>query len=172
MAHYQQRTDVSNDVTKTALAKFSRRPSKFTPERIQQIKDLIARGEKSCEEIAALIGVTVGTLKVTCSKLGISLRRSKLSNGSRTLARPHQAALVQDLMRTNATFTVTVQYKGEQRTTALPLTLAMIGQLALEASSRDLSIGEFAGDIVVEVLKKGILEQVLGSDRGAPTEQF
>jgi len=171
VAHYQQRTDVSNDVTKTVLAKFSRRPSKFTAERIQQIKDLIARGEKS-EEIAALIGVTVGTLKVTCSKLGISLRRSKLSNGSRTLAPPHQAALVQDLMRTNATFTVTVQYKGEQRTTALPLTLAMIGQLALEASSRDLSIGEFAGDIVVEVLKKGILEQVLGSDRGAATEQF
>jgi hypothetical protein len=73
---------------------------------------------------------------------------------------------------TNATFTVTVQYKGEQRTTALPLTLAMIGQLALEASQRDLSIGEFAGDIVVEVLKNGILEQVLGSDRGAATEQF
>ena len=48
----------------------------------------------------------------------------------------------------------------------------MIGQLALEASQRDLSIGEFAGDIVVEVLKNGILEQVLGSDRGAATEQF
>jgi hypothetical protein len=48
----------------------------------------------------------------------------------------------------------------------------MIGQLALEASSRDLSIGEFAGDIVVQVLKKDILEQVLGSDRGAATEQF
>jgi hypothetical protein len=157
---------------KRVAARFRGRPSKFTAERIQQIKDLIARGEKSCEEIAALIGVTVGTLKVTCSKLGISLRRSKLSNGSRTLARPHQAALVQDLMRTNATFTVTVQYKGEQRTTALPLTVAMIGQLALEASSRDLSIGEFAGDIVVQVLKKDILEQVLGSDRGAATEQF
>ena len=159
------------DVTEGALAKSSLRTTKFTPERIQQIKDLIASGT-SCEEIAALIGVTAGTLKVTCSKLGISLRRSKLSNGSRTLTRPDQAVLVQDLMRTNATFTVTVQYKGEQRTTALPLTLAMIGQLALEASSRELSIGEFAGDIVVEVLKKGILEQVLGSDRGAATEQF
>jgi GcrA cell cycle regulator len=159
------------DVTEGALAKSGLRATKFTPERIQQIKDLVVRGT-SCEEIAALIGVTAGTLKVTCSKLGISLRRSKLSNGSRTLARPDQAVLVQDLMRTNATFTVTVQYKGEQRTTALPLTLAMIGQLALEASSRDLSIGEFAGDIVVEVLKDGILEQVLGSDRGAATEQF
>ena len=84
------------DVTEGALAKSSLRATKLTPERIQQIKDLIARGT-SCEEIAALIGATAGTLKVTCSKLGISLRRSKLSNGSRTLAQPDQAVLVQDL---------------------------------------------------------------------------
>jgi DNA-binding NarL/FixJ family response regulator len=56
------------DVTEGALAKSSLRATKFTPERIQQIKDLIASGT-SCEEIAALIGVTAGTLKVTCSKL-------------------------------------------------------------------------------------------------------
>ena len=30
---------------------------------------------KSREEIAELIGVTVGSLQVTCSRLGISLRR-------------------------------------------------------------------------------------------------
>jgi predicted transcriptional regulator len=47
---------------------------KFTPERLQQIRNLIERG-KSREEIAELIGVTVGTLQVTCSRLGISLRR-------------------------------------------------------------------------------------------------
>jgi hypothetical protein len=51
-----------------------RRSSKFTPERIEQIRDLVARG-KSREEIAGLLGVTVGTLQVTCSKRGISLRR-------------------------------------------------------------------------------------------------
>src|SRR5215468_9156534 len=47
---------------------------KFTPERLQQIRNLIERG-KSRGEIAELIGVTVGTLQVTCSRLGISLRR-------------------------------------------------------------------------------------------------
>lgn len=47
---------------------------KFTPERIQQIKNLIERG-KSQGEIAELIGVTVSSLQVTCSKLGISLRQ-------------------------------------------------------------------------------------------------
>ena len=50
------------------------RQIKFTPERIQQIKNLVERG-KSREEIAELIGVTVGSLQVTCSRLGISLRR-------------------------------------------------------------------------------------------------
>ena len=51
-----------------------RRSSKFTPERNEQIRDLVALG-KSREEIAGLLGVTVGTLQVTCSKRGISLRR-------------------------------------------------------------------------------------------------
>ena len=62
------------------------RPIKFTPERIQQIRNLVDRG-KSREEIAELIEVTVGSLQVTCSKLGISLRRPRLDNGIRFLTR-------------------------------------------------------------------------------------
>ena len=54
---------------------------KFTPERIQQIRNLLERG-KSREEIAELIGVTVGSLQVTCSRLGISLRRVVFANGT------------------------------------------------------------------------------------------
>ena len=50
------------------------RQKKFTPERIQQIKNLVERGT-SREQIAELIGVTVGSLQVTCSRLGVSLRR-------------------------------------------------------------------------------------------------
>ena len=49
------------------------RPVKFTLERIQQIKNLVERS-KSREEIAELIGVTVDSLQVTCSRLGVSLR--------------------------------------------------------------------------------------------------
>ena len=62
------------------------RPIKFTPERIQQIGNLVERG-KSREEIAELIEVTVGSLQVTCSKLEISLRRPRLDNGIRLLPR-------------------------------------------------------------------------------------
>jgi hypothetical protein len=57
-----------------------RRPTKFTPERLEQIKDLVARGVDR-EEIARLLGVTVGSLQVTCSRLGISLRRPRVPNG-------------------------------------------------------------------------------------------
>jgi hypothetical protein len=42
-----------------------RRPTKFTPERIEQIKDLVARGVER-EEIAALMG---GYLGITASHL-------------------------------------------------------------------------------------------------------
>ena len=49
------------------------RTMKFTPERIEQIKNLVERGMRR-EEIATIIGVTVGSLQVTCSRLGISLR--------------------------------------------------------------------------------------------------
>jgi hypothetical protein len=62
-------------------------PTKFTPERVQQIRNLVERG-KSREEIAELIGVTLGSLQVTCSRLGISLRRpSRSDNGIRLLPR-------------------------------------------------------------------------------------
>jgi hypothetical protein len=50
---------------------------KFTPERIQQIRNVVEHG-KSREEIAELIGVTVRFLQITCSRFGIGVRRSSL----------------------------------------------------------------------------------------------
>src|SRR3954468_10681083 len=69
---------------------FRGRPIKVTPERIQQIKNLVERG-KSREDIAEPVGVTVGFLAVTCSKIGISLRRRTVNNGV-SLLRPIKAA--------------------------------------------------------------------------------
>ena len=73
------------------LAKFSPqllttrgRPIKFTPERLQQIRNLVERGA-SREEIAEILDVTVGSLQVTCSRVGISLRRPRFDNGVRLL---------------------------------------------------------------------------------------
>ena len=81
-----------NDLTTAPMARLSSQvPArggrrKFTPERIQQIRNLVERG-KSRVEIAELIEVTVGSLQVTCSRLGISLRRPKLDDGIRLLPR-------------------------------------------------------------------------------------
>src|SRR5262249_59546755 len=59
-------------------------------ERLQKIRNVVERG-KSREELAELSGVTVGSLQVTCSRLGISLRRVVFSNGMGLLRRggPH-----------------------------------------------------------------------------------
>src|SRR5499427_2024324 len=88
--------DVGNGEKMTQVAQFITqiptrgRRIKFTAERLEQIRNLVERG-KSREEIAELIGVTVGSLQVTCSKLGISLRRVVFSNGMGLLRRggPH-----------------------------------------------------------------------------------
>src|SRR5215813_13075196 len=67
-----------------------RKRTKFTPENVRQIVNLVERG-KSNDEIANIIGVTVGTLQVTCSKLGISLRRPRFDMGTGMLRRRRQA---------------------------------------------------------------------------------
>ena len=74
----ERKEPMTQQTIQLKTAPFKGRPTKFTPERIQQIKNLVAQG-KSREEIAGLIGVTVGSLQVTCSKLGISLRRPRIN---------------------------------------------------------------------------------------------
>jgi len=97
------------------------RQIKFTPERIDQIKNLVERGKRR-EEIAELIGVTVGSLQVTCSRLGISLRRPIINNGIRPRLKPMttspKPAKAEDLPH----FAISILYRGEERTTELPLT--------------------------------------------------
>jgi hypothetical protein len=166
------------------------RETKFTPERLQQIRNLVERG-KSREEIAELIGVTVGSLQVTCSRLGISLRRPIFDTGTGLLRRgeprsnngmhnpshsgdvPSQpteqqqngaveqaqgATPHQERARTNgpgvANFAIKMQYRGEERTTELPLAQDMIRQLAFEAQFRDMSIGELVGELIKAMMKK------------------
>src|SRR5262249_20530651 len=169
------------------------RPIKFTPERLEQIRNLVERG-KSREEIAELIGVTVGSLQVTCSKLGISLRRVVFSNGMGLLRRggPHngtstdtasrrrgvpvppisgqpqqnsQSGSVEQPQTTTpheerartdemglANLALGMKYRGDERTSELLLTQDMIRQLAFEAQFRNMSIGEFVGELLIHVL--------------------
>jgi len=141
-------------------AKAQRPHRKFTPERIQQIKDLVARGETR-EQIAAIIGVTVGSLQVTCSRLGISLRRPrvKLLPPKPAIAPARTACAARDV---SPAFTLDMKYRGQEHSTEMPFTPEVIGQLALEASFRNQEIGELTKDVLVAVFEKGLIQELLG----------
>ena len=121
------------------------RKVKFTPERIEQIKNLVEHGKRR-EEIAELIGVTVGSLQVTCSRLGISLRRPRLKP---VLTPPSKPAKAADVAR----FAISVRYQGEERTTELPLTQDMISQIAVKAAFRGVPICDLIGDLLMGTLQ-------------------
>jgi hypothetical protein len=70
----------SNTDEREVSSPLTTRAKKFTAERIRQIINLVERG-KSRDEIADILEVTVGSLQVTCSRLGISLKRPKIING-------------------------------------------------------------------------------------------
>ena len=55
-----------------------------------------------------------------------------------------------------ATIAIRMRYRGEERTTELPLTQDMIGRLALEAAFRDVSMGELLSEIIVAVINKDL----------------
>jgi hypothetical protein len=119
-------------------------------------KSTIAR--RACELIATIIGVTVGTLNLSCSRLEISLRRPRV----RLLPPRTAAATAKTAGAATATFTISMTYRGQEQDTALPLTPEMVSQLALEASSRDQKIGELAKDLLEAVTQKGLFQEVLG----------
>ena len=142
-----------------------RRPArKFTPANIQKIKDWVAEGI-SREEIAKSLHVTVGSLQVTCSRLGISLRRRDASGpgGPRTVRPPYLPSHppIAGQRRPGTGFQITLERNGTRRTTELPLTSSTIGQLKLEAEMRKLSMGQLLAEVASMAIKKGMIEAIL-----------
>ena len=62
---------------------------KFTPQAIEKIKELVAEG-LSRDEIANRLGVTVGSLQVTCSRL--ELFRPTAQDATRPMSRAESGA--------------------------------------------------------------------------------
>jgi hypothetical protein len=145
---------------------------KFTPQVIEQIKESVAAGI-SRDDIANRIGVTVGSLQVTCSRLSISLRRVILSNGShhapdvtgRTTPAPmrEQKEVSQLAARAApvAQFAITMRRHGEEKTTDIPLPSAAIELLALEAMSRDLDIAGLVSQVLVAAINQDMIHKIL-----------
>ena len=157
------------------------RLTKFTPERIEQIKNLIERG-KTREEIAELLDVTVGSLQVTCSRLGISLRRVAFKSPpgrygnkrgfrggvssqpvteqtSQPVGQAQIATHPRTLPELEPNFCIRFRYKGEELATELPFTKSMITRLALEAEFRDMQICELVSQLLMKTIKDDDLLQ-------------
>ena len=147
-----------NNADAAALTTTSGRPIKFTPERLEQIKNLVERG-MSREQIAETIGVTLGSLQVTCSRLGISLRRPRLLgivprlNGS--VAPPREVKMTGTNGRHDMiNFSLHFEYRGSERTVPIPLSTETIQALALEACIRDMTMSELLAQLITQALQK------------------
>jgi hypothetical protein len=142
------------------------RPIKFTPERLDQIRNLIERG-KTREEIANIIGSTVNSLQVTCSRMGISLRPPKGSS-PKPKATPmvvEQFPLTPRLppspMRSRAKIGLTIDYQNQTRATTLPFDDDAIVKLILEAHIRGLSLHEFLAETISKLVETDLLDEVM-----------
>jgi hypothetical protein len=149
---------------------------KFTPQVIEQIKEFVAQGI-SRDEIAHRFGVTVGSLQVTCSRIGISLRRSNGSRhradvrrrtiptpGSRSIAQAReQKEVSQSAARTGPSvkFAITMRHRGKDQTSDIELPSRTIAVLACEAMSRDLDIGELIGQLLIAAINKDMTQEIL-----------
>jgi hypothetical protein len=137
---------------------------KFTPQAIENIKDFVAEGV-SRDEIANRLGVTVGSLQVTCSRLGISLRRIISPNGSRRHTadvRPGSVGIAHVREQKLSKFEIVMRCHGIEQTSDIPLSLAATEVLALEAMSRDLAITQLLGQILVAAINKDMIHRILG----------
>jgi len=54
-----------------------------------------------------------------------------------------------------------MKYRGDERTSELPLTQDMIRQLAFEAQFRNMSMGKLVGELLVAMMKRDLFQHVL-----------
>ena len=134
---------------------------KFTPEALQKIKDLLAEGI-SREGIANRLGVTVGSLQVTCPRLGISLRRPNGSRRHTADVRPGSVGIAHVREQELGKFAITMRHRDIEQTSDIPLSSATTQVLALEATWRDLAIAELIGQSLVAAINKDMIHKMLG----------
>ena len=114
---------------------------KFTPANIQKIKDWVAQGMRR-EDIAKSLDVTVGSLQVTCSRLGISLRRRDNAPRVRVESRAFvsngrvYAGHLQREPNSRAKFQLVLKSEGTELTTDLASPLATLGGSELKRQHR------------------------------------
>jgi hypothetical protein len=149
-----------------AASQVGRRATKFCPANVQKIKDWVAEGI-SREEIAKSLDVTVGSLQVTCSRLGISLRMPKMFERRRRVESrpylPNHPPMVGHIgpKPQYLRFQIILEHDGLQRVTDVPLAGLDIARVALEAEAQNLGMTQLLTQAVTTAIKKDMIEKVL-----------
>ena len=127
--------------------------------------------------------MTVASLQVTCSRLGISLRRIISPNGSRRHTadvRPGSVGIahVREQKEVSqreacaapvAKFAITMRHRGKEQASDIPLSSAEIEVLALEATWRDLAIADLMGQILISAINKDMIHEIFREiDKAGP----
>jgi hypothetical protein len=133
------------------------RPRIFTPTALAQVKSLVNQGA-SAAAIADEIGCTLGTLRVKCSQLGISLRRRML--GRRETTRTTKALVYRDPC-------TPVQSSGPPELLSVPLELSRFDALISTEPLVELNI--WISQVAAEQLRQqatlsGVSAEVLAAE--------
>ena len=123
-------------------------------------------------EFGCASGVTVGSLQVTCSKLGVSLRRSRMRFPSYERLKPElelsqagsEAGLVEKGSLLKVKIAVTIQRGDLLRTLDVSLSIKAMGELALLASLRKVGLVDLIAQILSGVVDKGLVEKILNGN--------
>jgi len=148
---------------------------KYTPANIQKIQDWVAEGI-SREEIAKSLGVTVGSLQVTCSRMGISLRNPKMFEHRRRVESrpyiPNHPPMVGHIGPQYPRFQIQILLEHDRKRceTDVPLMGLDIARLGLEAGVRNLTMTQLLTQAVTTAIKRDLIEGILRkpTPAGAP----
>ena len=151
------------------------RRRKFTPEAIDKIKELRKRGARR-EDIADSLGVSVNSLSVTCSRLGISLRAEHDTADQDASAKPAPHGITQGREHKEASqaaanttpsgkFSVIIRCGDKEIATDIPFTPQQVAALAVNAALRDARLTKLLAQLLVSAIKKDMIQQILGDEK-------
>jgi len=135
---------------------------KLTPAAIAKIKSWVNQGLRA-EEIARNIGCTVGTLRVRCSQLGISLRNVNGRRLAISWAGPREIANSPALNPEAVPNRHRLANKsnGFERLLIIPMSPATIFLLRRRAASRGLSETGLAASLLERIAQDDLYDAVL-----------
>jgi hypothetical protein len=119
------------------------RPTIFTPTAIARVKSLVKQGV-SAAAVAAEIGCTLGTLRVRCSQLGISLRRGAIKGREQPCV---TKALVRSAPGSRIRGCRTAEFSPE------PMTVPMFGKTVLP-NEPQVELNIFLSQVAAEQLRQ------------------